>query len=99
MAMQAFDGVEPMSTGGETAKPSMEALCRTHRMTMARMQWLHAQFVDFLPPVDGAKQRCGYPENPAALSKHDVQMLMAEVKPEMTLAEFEVKFNHIDTDG
>jgi len=99
LGMQAFDGVIPSPRPVDTVKPSFEKLCRTHRMTMARMQWLHAQFVDFLPPVDGAKQRCGYPENPAALSKHDVQMLMAEVKPEMTLAEFEVKFNHIDTDG
>jgi Ca2+-binding EF-hand superfamily protein len=99
MAMQAFDGVQPSPRPVEPTKPSFEALCRQHRMTMARMHWLHAQFVEFLPPVDGVKQRCGYPENPAALTKHDVQNLMAEVKPDMTLAEFEQKFIQIDTDG
>merc|ERR1712118_257803 len=66
---------------------------------MARMHWLHAQFVDFLPLIDGVKQRCGYPEDPAALSKEDVKMLMADVKPDTTLAEFEQKFLHIDADG
>merc|ERR1719281_1654903 len=99
MAMQAFDGVAPQPTGPDTAKPSMEALCRTHRRTMARMHWLHAQFVDFLPPIDGVKQRCGYPENPAALTKTDVKHLMAEVRPDMTLSEFDQKFIQIDTDG
>jgi len=97
LAMQAFDGVDERPT--ETGKPSFEQLCRRHRMTMARMHWLHAQFIDFLPLIDGVRQRCGYPENPAALSKNDVKNLMAEVKPEMTLAEFEKKFDHIDTDG
>jgi Ca2+-binding EF-hand superfamily protein len=100
MGLQAFDGVEISQGLSDSAKPSFEQLCRTHRMTMARMHWLHAQFVDFLPPgIDGVKQRCGYPENPAALSKEDVQNLMAEVKPETTLAEFEQKFLHIDADG
>merc|ERR1719379_1260513 len=99
MAMQAFDGVAPSPRPVETAKPSFETLCRQHRMTMARMHWLHAQFVEFLPPVGGVPQRCGYPENPAALTKNDVQNLMAEVKPDMTLAEFEQKFIQIDTDG
>merc|ERR1719156_480772 len=83
----------------ENAKPSMESLCRQHRMTMARMHWLHAQFVEFLPPIDGVKQRCGYPENPAALTKNDVKQLMAEVRPDMTLVEFDQKFIQIDTDG
>jgi Ca2+-binding EF-hand superfamily protein len=99
MAMQAFDGIPASPRPVETAKPSFESLCRQHRMTMARMHWLHAQFVDFLPLVGGVKQRCGYPENPAALTRNDVQSLMAEVKPDMTIAEFEQKFIQIDTDG
>jgi len=99
MAMQAYEGIMP-SPRQETGKPSFEKLCRRHRMTMARMHWLHAQFIDFLPlREDGQKQVCGYPEDPAALSKNDVKNLMAEVRPEMTLAEFEVKFEHIDADG
>jgi len=100
LAMQAYEGIEPEPKQSvETGKPSFEQLCRTHRMTMARMHWLHAQFVDFLKPIDGVKPTCGYPENPAALTRNDVKSLMAEVKPEMTLAEFEEKFDHIDTDG
>merc|ERR1712224_627045 len=63
------------------------------------MHWLHAQFEGFFPPIDGVAQKCGYPDNPAALSKNDVKNLMAEVKHDMTLAEFEQKFVHIDIDG
>lgn len=77
------------------AKPSMEELCRIHHTTMARMYWLHKQFEGFLQPP----RACGYPEDPAALSKKDLQDLMAEVRPAMTLAEFDQKFRVIDSDG
>lgn len=97
-AMNAFDGVAPEQRE-ESGKPSFENLCRTHRMTMSRMHWLHKQFVDFLPPIDGVPQKCGYPENPAALTKDDVKQLMAEIRPDMTLPEFDQKFIQIDTDG
>lgn len=80
-------------------KPSMEALCQRLGMPLARLQWLHELFEGFLQTDDGEPVFCNYPEDPATLNKAQMKTLIEEVKPDISDAEFEARFNRIDEDG
>lgn len=81
-------------------KPSMEELCKRLNVSMPRMQWLHRLFESYLgTDGEGQPHTCKYPERPAAILKAHMKELMTEVNPQLSLAEFEARFNRIDEDS
>jgi len=70
-------------------------LCKEYDIPTSRLQWLHDQFKAFLP--EGVVDN--YPVDAAALSKAEMRDLYADLKPEMSDAEFEESFEEIDKDG
>lgn len=85
--------------GEQHLKPTMEDLCRKLNTSMTRMMWLHKMFESFLEsPFDGPPARCGYPDNPASLTKTQMQELMGDINPDLSDAMFEAQFRRIDED-
>jgi Ca2+-binding EF-hand superfamily protein len=91
----------PYRSQGAEVKPSMEELSHELGVSVARLNWLHALFEGFLATEDdeGPAPTCGYPENPASLSKEQMRGLMMELKPDLTNPEFEAHFRRVDEDG
>eukprot|EP00929_Paragymnodinium_shiwhaense_P036660 TRINITY_DN19613_c0_g1_i1.p1 TRINITY_DN19613_c0_g1~~TRINITY_DN19613_c0_g1_i1.p1 ORF type:complete len:755 (+),score=239.98 TRINITY_DN19613_c0_g1_i1:176-2440(+) len=85
-------------SGGKD-KPSMEKLCQRLGIPMGRLMWLHELFEGFLQKEGCEPVYCDYPTNPATLDKEQMRTLMQEVKPDITEAEFEARFQRIDEDG
>merc|ERR1719359_590838 len=81
------DDEDAVAVGGK--KPTMEELGTKFGMTMARIDWLHQLFESFLVPDPNAREDdpppcCLYPECPAAIPKAQMQILITEVKPDIT---------------
>jgi len=96
------DAAMALASGGK--KPSMDELGMKFGMTMARIDWLHQLFESFLPPDPNAGPNdpppcCLYPDCPAAIPKAQMKNLISEMKPDLTEAEFEMRFSRIDEDG
>lgn len=82
-------------------KPTMEQLAMRLGMTMARLEWLHKLFETYLEPEvpGGPAPVCLYPDCPASLGKAQMRLLVADVEPDLTSAQFEARFRRIDKDG
>jgi len=90
------------ATHVEEAKPSMAELSDRLGLTVARLNWLHSLFEGFLineDDPDGPPPKCGYPDDPASLTKEQMKDLILELNPNLTDPEFEAHYMRIDIDG
>lgn len=87
---------------GEKGKPSYSELSHRLGLTLPRLNWLHALFEGFLEnedDPDGPPPTCGYPDNPASLTKQQMKGLILELNPDLSDQEFEAHYRRIDLDG
>jgi len=85
-------------------KPTMEQLAQRLGMTMARLDWLHKLFESFLLPdpdagPDAPAPCCLYPDCPASITKEQMRVLVSEVEPSLSKAQFDARFKRLDQDG
>jgi Ca2+-binding EF-hand superfamily protein len=86
----------------DEGKPSMSELSDRLGLTVARLKWLHTLFEGFLVNEDdpeGPPPKCGYPDDPASLTKEQMKGLILELNPKTTDPEFESHYRRIDIDG